>query len=72
VSVARCATPDDSTEDVRSPGVLSNHAGELVSKETLLEAVWPDTVAAEGVLTTSVSELHKVLQETVTIYEEGS
>ena len=44
---------------------LVKHAGELVSKEALLEAVWPDTAVAEGVLTTSVGELRKVLQETV-------
>ena len=30
-----------------------------MSKEALLEAVWPDTVVAEGVLTTSVGELRK-------------
>ena len=43
---------------------LVEHAGALVSKETLLEAVWPDTVVAEGVLTTSIGELRKVLGET--------
>ena len=32
---------------------LVEHAGELVRKETLLETVWPDTVVADGVLTTS-------------------
>ena len=57
VSVARCATPDASTEDVRSWCLLAR--GELMSKEALLEAVWPDTVVAEGVLTTSVGELRK-------------
>ena len=43
---------------------LVAHAGELVRKETLLEAVWPDTVVADGVLTTSMGELRKVLGET--------
>jgi predicted ATPase/DNA-binding winged helix-turn-helix (wHTH) protein len=43
---------------------LVEHAGELVSKEALLEAVWPDTVVAEGVLTTSMGELRKVLGDT--------
>ena len=43
---------------------LVEHAGELVRKETLLEAVWPDTVVADGVLTTSMGELRKVLGET--------
>jgi len=45
-------------------GYLVEHAGELVRKETLLEAVWPDTVVADGVLTTSMGELRKVLGET--------
>jgi DNA-binding winged helix-turn-helix (wHTH) protein len=43
---------------------LVEHTGELVRKETLLEAVWPDTVVADGVLTTSMGELRKVLGET--------
>jgi DNA-binding winged helix-turn-helix (wHTH) protein/predicted ATPase len=43
---------------------LVEHAGELVRKETLLEAVWPDTVVADGVLTTSMGELRKALGET--------
>jgi predicted ATPase/DNA-binding winged helix-turn-helix (wHTH) protein len=43
---------------------LVEHAGVLVRKETLLETVWPDTVVAEGVLTTSMGELRKALGET--------
>jgi DNA-binding winged helix-turn-helix (wHTH) protein/predicted ATPase len=43
---------------------LVTHAGELVRKETLLETVWPDTVVADGVLTTSMGELRKALGET--------
>jgi len=43
---------------------LVEHAGELVRKETLLEAVWRDTVVADGALTTSMGELRKVLGET--------
>jgi DNA-binding winged helix-turn-helix (wHTH) protein len=43
---------------------LVTRPGELVSREALLEAIWPDTVVAEGVLTTSVGELRKVLGET--------
>ena len=57
---------------------LVAHAGELVRKETLLEAVWPDTVVADGVLTTSMGELRKVLGETAkqpqfiaTVYRRG-
>jgi DNA-binding winged helix-turn-helix (wHTH) protein/predicted ATPase len=43
---------------------LVAHAGELVRKETLLETIWPHTVVADGVLTTSMGELRKVLGET--------
>ena len=43
---------------------LVEHADELVTKETLLDAVWPDTAIADGVLSTSVSELRKVLGDT--------
>jgi DNA-binding winged helix-turn-helix (wHTH) protein len=38
----------------------------IVSKDALLEAVWPGTIVAEGVLTTSIGELRKVLRETAT------
>src|SRR5262245_59572357 len=43
---------------------LVTHAGKLVRKEALLEAVWPDTAVTEGVLTTSMGELRKALGET--------
>jgi class 3 adenylate cyclase len=43
---------------------LVEHVDELVSKEDLLAAVWPETVVAESVLTVSISELRKVLGET--------
>ena len=43
---------------------LVEHAGELVSKETLLEAVWTNSYVVEGVLTTSMSELRKVFGDT--------
>jgi DNA-binding winged helix-turn-helix (wHTH) protein len=43
---------------------LVAHAGELVRKETLLEVVWPDTSVTDGVLTTSLGELRRVLGET--------
>ena len=43
---------------------LIEHAGELVTKEDLFDTVWPDTVVADGVLTTSLGELRKVLGET--------
>lgn len=37
------------------------HAGELVTKERLLEAVWPDRVVTEGVVAKSVREIRQVL-----------
>jgi class 3 adenylate cyclase len=43
---------------------LVEHAGELVTKEDLLGALWPETVVAESALTVSVSELRKALGET--------
>jgi DNA-binding winged helix-turn-helix (wHTH) protein len=43
---------------------LVEHAGELVSKEELLEAVWPETAVADSTLSVSVSELRKALGET--------
>ncbi|WP_089936581.1 winged helix-turn-helix domain-containing protein [Candidatus Entotheonella palauensis] len=42
---------------------LVRHAGELVSKDDLMETVWPDTIVSDSVLTASMSELHKVLGE---------
>ena len=57
---------------------LVEHAGELVSKETLLEAVWTNSYVVEGVLTTSMSELRKVFGDTAknqrfiaTVYRRG-
>ena len=43
---------------------LVERAGDLVSKEELLEAIWPETVVADSALTVSVSELRKALGET--------
>ena len=43
---------------------LVEHAGELLTKEDLLAALWPQTVVAESALTVSVSELRKALGET--------
>ena len=57
---------------------LVEHAGELVSKETLLEAVWTNSYVVEGVLTTSMSELRKIFGDTAknqrfiaTVYRRG-
>src|SRR5215471_19746884 len=43
---------------------LVQHAGQLVTKEDLFEAVWPGTVVSDGVLKTSMNELRKTLGET--------
>jgi non-specific serine/threonine protein kinase len=40
---------------------LLQHAGEVVTKEELLEAVWPDTSVVDGSLATAVSKLRKAL-----------
>lgn len=39
------------------------HAGEVVTKEELLEAVWPDTAVVDGSLATAVSKLRKALAD---------
>src|SRR5215813_3041958 len=43
---------------------LVAHAGQVVTKEALLDAVWPETAVGDGVLKTSIAELRKVLGET--------
>jgi DNA-binding winged helix-turn-helix (wHTH) protein/predicted ATPase len=40
---------------------LAEHAAQLVTKEVLLDAVWPDVVVSEGALTECVRELRKAL-----------
>ena len=42
---------------------LAEHAGESVSKEQLLRAVWPDTFVSDDVLTRSISELRRVFED---------
>src|SRR5437773_1494447 len=42
---------------------LIEHAGQLVTKEALFQAVWPDTVVSEAVLTTCMREIRKTLGE---------
>lgn len=37
------------------------HAGEVVTKEELLEAIWPDVMVVDGSLATAVSKLRKAL-----------
>ena len=43
---------------------LVTHAGQLVTKEALLDALWPETAVGEGVLKTSMNDLRKALGET--------
>src|SRR6204780_1573577 len=37
------------------------HAGEVVTKEELLESVWPDVMVVDGALATAVSKLRKAM-----------
>src|ERR1035437_3196609 len=37
------------------------HAGEVVTKEELLESVWPDVTVVDGSLATAVSKLRKAM-----------
>ena len=41
--------------------VLVEHAGKVVSRETLLSRVWPDTLPTDDVLTQAVTQLRKAL-----------
>ncbi len=43
---------------------LVDHAGELVEKSALLEAVWPDVTVEENSLTQNISTLRRVLGDT--------
>jgi DNA-binding winged helix-turn-helix (wHTH) protein len=40
---------------------LLEHAGDLVTKEALLDAVWPDANVSDNALTQAVSELRQIL-----------
>jgi len=42
---------------------LVEHAGRLVTKDELLEAIWPDTYVADGVLKVRVREIRALLQD---------
>jgi TolB-like protein/DNA-binding winged helix-turn-helix (wHTH) protein len=42
---------------------LAEHPGETVSKEQLLQKVWPDTFVGDGVLTRSIFELRRVFED---------
>jgi predicted ATPase/DNA-binding winged helix-turn-helix (wHTH) protein len=42
---------------------LVEHAGHLVTKEALFQAVWPDVVVSESVLTTCLREIRQALRD---------
>lgn len=44
--------------------LLVKHAGQLVTREELLDAVWPDTYVSDGVLRFCIRDLRKTLQDT--------
>jgi DNA-binding winged helix-turn-helix (wHTH) protein len=42
---------------------LMGHAGQLVTKDELLQAAWSDTTVTEGVLAASIREIRKALAD---------
>jgi len=42
---------------------LAEHPNDLVSKEKILQTVWPDTFVSESVLTRSISELRRAFED---------
>ena len=42
---------------------LIERAGQVVAKEELFQAVWPDTVVSDAALTTCIQELRKALRD---------
>ena len=42
---------------------LAQRSGQLVTKDDLLDAIWPDTHVAEGVLKVAVAEIRKALDD---------
>src|SRR5262245_30326776 len=49
---------------LRVLGVLVAHAGHLVTKDALFQAVWPEAAVSDGVLSNCIGELRKALGET--------
>ena len=43
---------------------LVARAGQVITKDELLEAVWPETIVSEGVLKTCLAQIRRVLGET--------
>src|SRR6266540_5820579 len=44
---------------------LVTHAGRLVTKDTLLDAVWPETAVSDAVVRIAIGELRRALGDTV-------
>src|SRR5262245_62817357 len=44
---------------------LVTHAGQLVTKAALLDAIWPETAVSDGVLKVCIAELRKALGDRV-------
>jgi len=42
---------------------LSEHAGQLVTKDALLQTVWADTIVTDGALAACIRELRKALSD---------
>ena len=45
---------------------LLRHSGELVTKQQLLDAVWPDTSVSDAVLRVCISEIRRALGDGAT------
>jgi hypothetical protein len=57
---------------------LVEHAGRLVTKEVLLQSVWPDSAVSDAVLKVCISEIRKAMDDTaeasrfiVTVHRRG-
>src|SRR5215470_2041474 len=48
---------------------LVKHAGRVVRKEELMQAIWPDTAISDGVLAVCMNELRQALGDTVQVPE---
>src|SRR6185369_12011764 len=44
---------------------LADHADQVISKERLIQAIWPDTFVTDDVLTHAISELRRVFGDDV-------
>ena len=56
------ATASPAAENLCHPAVLCGNPGHLLTKEALLEAVWPETVVSDVVLKVCIRELRHILE----------